>query len=127
MATLAACAFIFYHLMGIRQQGIVAYLKGIVPSGLPFWLYPVMLVVEVIGHLAKPFALAVRLFANMIAGHIVMSVVLGFAAASIFIAPVAVAGGVFMYMLELFVAFLQAFIFTFLMTVFLGMAVHPDH
>ncbi len=126
-AALALAAFTFYHLAGIHEQGLGMYLKNIVPGGIPLWLYPLMLVVEIIGHLAKPFALAVRLFANMIAGHIVMAVILGFAAVSLFVAPISVAGGVFMYFLETFVAFLQAFIFTFLMTVFLGMAVHPEH
>ncbi|MCZ6691340.1 MAG: F0F1 ATP synthase subunit A [Planctomycetota bacterium] len=126
-ATLAGMAFIFYHAMGIQNQGLIPYLKGIVPGGIPFWIWPVMLIVEVVGHAAKPFALAVRLFANMIAGHIVLSVILGFATASIWVAPVSIGGAVFMYVLEIFVAFLQAFVFTFLMTVFLGMAVHPQH
>jgi F-type H+-transporting ATPase subunit a len=76
---------------------------------------------------AKPFALAVRLFANMIAGHIVLAVILGFAATSIWVAPASIGGAIFMYMLEIFVGFLQAFVFTFLTAVFLGMAVHPQH
>ena len=126
-ATLAVLAFLFYQAMGIQQQGLGPYLRGIVPSGIPFWLYPLMLIVELVGHVAKPFALAVRLFANMIAGHIVLAVIISFAAASVWVAPVSIGGAVFMYMLEIFVAFLQAFVFTFLTTVFLGMAVHPQH
>jgi F-type H+-transporting ATPase subunit a len=85
--------------------------------------------VELIGLLAKPFALAVRLWANMNAGHIVIMVLLGF----IFIfknwgvVGISVFGALAIYMLELFVAVLQAYVFTFLTAVFMGLALHPDH
>jgi F-type H+-transporting ATPase subunit a len=95
----------------------------------PFWLWPLMLVVEIIGMLAKPFALAIRLWANMNAGHIVLLVIMGF----IFlfknwgVVGISVAGGVVLSLLELFVALVQAYVFTFLTSVFMGLALHPEH
>ena len=79
--------------------------------------------------LAKPFALAIRLWANMNAGHIVLLVIMGF----IFlfknwgVVGISVVGGVALSMLELFVALLQAYVFTFLTSVFMGLALHPEH
>lgn len=132
-AGLAICAFLFIHVSGMREQGVGAYAKNFVPH-VPIFLYPLMLVLEIVGALVKPFALAVRLFANMIAGHIVLAVIIGFAAAALAaagahlgIAVAAVAGAVAISLLELFVAFLQAYIFTFLTALFVGMAVHPEH
>jgi F-type H+-transporting ATPase subunit a len=79
----------------------------------------------------KHFVLAMRLFANMMAGHLVLSVLLAFIAATasslVFwgVAPASVGGAVALSLLELFVAFLQAYVFTFLSALFIGMAVHP--
>jgi len=92
--------------------------------------------VELIGLIAKTFALAVRLFANMIAGHILLAVLLGFilqagsgigAGAGLGVAVPVVLGSVAISLLEIFVAFLQAFIFTFLTSLFIGMSVVLDH
>ena len=96
--------------------------------GLPTWLLPIMIVVELIGIITKPFALTIRLFANITAGHIiVLSLVsLIFIFQSLSIAPVSVLFVLFMDVLELFVATLQAFIFTMLSSLFIGMAV-ADH
>lgn len=93
--------------------------------GVPFWLLPIMIPVELIGILSKPFALMVRLFANITAGHIiVLSLVsLIFIFKSIYLAPVSVAFVLFMDLLELLVAALQAYIFTLLTALFIGMAV----
>ena len=127
-ATLAVISTLVTHTAGIRQNGIGRYLKGIVPA-VPWWLWPLMLVVEIIGMLAKPFALAIRLWANMNAGHIVLLVIMGF----IFlfknwgVVGISLAGGVALSMLELFVALLQAYVFTFLTAVFMGLALHPGH
>jgi len=103
----------------------------------PLWLAPILVPVELMGFLAKTFALAVRLFANMVAGHTLLAVLLGFvlgagtamgAGMGFVIAVPVVLGSVAINMLELFVAFLQAFIFTFLTTLFIGMSieVHDD-
>ncbi len=134
-ATLALCTLfmIVYH--GLKIHGM-AYVKHFFmgPPGLNAFIA----LLEVIGLIAKTFALAVRLFANMVAGHTLLAVLLSFigaAAAAMGVAggfaiavPV-VLGSVAINLLEIFVAFLQAFIFTFLSAVFIGMAVniHHDH
>ena len=127
-ATLAIISALVTHVAGMRQNGVLHYLKSIVPP-VPFWLWPLMLVVELIGMLAKPFALAIRLWANMNAGHIVLLVIMGF----IFlfknwgVVGISVVGGVLLSLLELFVALVQAYVFTFLTAVFMGLALHPEH
>jgi F-type H+-transporting ATPase subunit a len=128
-ATLAIISFLMIQLGGIRQNGFLGYFKGLVPHGIPMWLLPLMIPVEVLGLLTKPFALAIRLFANMIAGHIVILALLGliFFMGTIFIAPVSVAFTVFIYLLEILVALIQAYIFTMLTSLFIGMAVHQEH
>jgi F-type H+-transporting ATPase subunit a len=100
-----------------------------VPSGVPWFLLPIMLPIEILGLFTKPFALAMRLFANMIAGHTVIYALLGLiiVLGTYFVAPVSVAFALAIYFLELFVAFLQAYIFTMLTSLFVGMAAHPSH
>lgn len=130
---LAITAAIWWHGHGIREQGFIAYLKNIVPGGLPVLLIPLMIIVEIFSHVIKPMALMLRLWANMMGGHAVLYAFLGLiflfgSGSAIFaIAPVSIAVASAVYVLELFVAFLQAYVFTFLVTVFLGAAVHPDH
>jgi len=94
----------------------------------PVWLYPIMIPIEVIGILTKPFALMIRLFANISAGHIIIISLIGliFVFQSMAIAPVSVAFALFIDVLECLVAFLQAFIFTMLTALFIGSAV-ADH
>lgn len=125
---LALCAFLMIHVSGIRQQGLWSYIKNFIPP-VPWPLIPVMYVLEIIGALVKPFALAIRLFANMMAGHTVLGalLIMGLAAKSIPIAGATVLGCAVLSLLELLVAFLQAYIFTYLTTLFLGAAVHPEH
>jgi F-type H+-transporting ATPase subunit a len=125
-AGLALLAFAAIQWGGIREHGLVRYLKNIVPHGVPLWLYPVMVPVEIVGMLAKPFALCVRLFANMTAGHIVILSLLGliFSLKTALVAPVSVGFALFINLLELLVAFIQAYIFTMLTSVFIGMTVH---
>jgi F-type H+-transporting ATPase subunit a len=88
-----------------------------------------MFVIEVLGLFTKSFALCIRLFANMIAGPIVILAFLGliFIFRSILIAPISIAAAVGLGLLELFVAFLQAYVFTLLTAVFVGGAVNPQH
>jgi F-type H+-transporting ATPase subunit a len=123
---------------GVRQMGAVGFWVNIVPHMdvppyLKIFLWPLMFVIEVAGLLIRHTVLAVRLFANMLAGHIVLAVILGFILmaralpwpAWAGIATVSVAGVIALSLLELFVAFLQAYIFTFLSALFIGSAVHP--
>lgn len=126
---LAVSAFAIFHVAGMVRQGPYTYLKNQVPPGLPIVLLPLMVAVEVIGHLVKPFALCVRLFANMTAGHLVMAAILGLPLVfgTVWVAPVSIAVAVGLNLLELLVAVIQAYIFTLLFTVFLGGALHPHH
>ena len=104
--------------MGIG--GYLAHLTGGVPKSLA-WLWPIMIPVEFLGLFTKPFALTVRLFANMVAGHFVILALLGLIfAVSVWVAPVSVALALAIFMLELFVAFVQAYIFTMLSSLFIG-------
>jgi F-type H+-transporting ATPase subunit a len=120
----------FFSFVIIQFSGNKNYWRHIFATpGVPFWLLPVMIPVELIGLLAKPFALMIRLFANMLAGHIVMLSLISliFIFGSLWLAPVSVAFVVFMDFMELLVAFLQAYIFTLLSALFIGMAVQEDH
>ncbi len=127
--TLAITTLLMMVLNGIRIGG-KDYLAHFCPG--PLWLAPILVPVELLGLLAKTFALAVRLFANLVAGHALLAVLLGFilsagvgagAAVGFAVAVPVVLGSVAITMLEIFVAFLQAFIFTFLTTLFIGMSI----
>jgi F-type H+-transporting ATPase subunit a len=123
-------------LAGMRELGPVGLWVGIVPHlDVPFLLklplWGLMFVIEIAGLFIRHIVLAVRLFANMFAGHIVLAVILGFilqAMGTFMFYPVTAAsliGVVLLCLLELFVAFLQAYIFVFLSALFIGSAVHP--
>jgi F-type H+-transporting ATPase subunit a len=122
-------------LAGMREMGVAGFWIGIVPHlDVPWWLKPplwgLMFVIEVAGLLIRHVVLAVRLFANMFAGHVVLAVILGFiimAQGFIFwpVMGASVFGLILLSLLEMFVAFLQAYIFTFLSALFIGSAVHP--
>jgi F-type H+-transporting ATPase subunit a len=128
-ATLATFSFVVIQFGGMRNNGVFGYFKGLVPHGVPVFLLPIMIVVEFLGLLAKPFALAVRLFANMTAGHVVIYALISliFVMQSAAWAGLAVPMAIFIYSLEILVALLQAYIFTILSSLFIGMAVHQDH
>ena len=134
-ATLALITMGMMVINGLRIGG-KHYIAHFCPG--PIWMAPLLVPVEIIGLVAKVFALAVRLFANMIAGHILLAVLLSFimsagsisAGLGLGVAVPVVLGSAAINLLELFVAFLQAFIFTFLTTLFIGMSVvfhHDDH
>jgi F-type H+-transporting ATPase subunit a len=133
-ATLAIIAFFVVEITGMRALGVNGYLKTIfyLPPGLPggiggnilkVVLLVVMTPIELIGKLAKPFALAVRLFANMTSGHVLVLALIGltflFQSYAVGLGASVLATGVML--LELFVAFLQAFVFTLLTSVFIGL------
>jgi F-type H+-transporting ATPase subunit a len=129
-AGLAGIAFIMIQLAGLREHGLVGHIRNLVPPGMPFWLLPIMLVVEIAGMLAKPFALCIRLFANMTGGHVVILslISLVFILKSIWVGAIlSVPFALFISGIEILVAFLQAYIFTMLTSLFIGMSVHPAH
>jgi F-type H+-transporting ATPase subunit a len=132
-ASLAVCTFLMIQFAGIKEQGPVSYVKHIVPGGVPLLLWPMLFLIECFGMLVKCFSLCIRLFANIIAGHIVslafLSVIFIFAEASkvvgLAVAPAAVGLALFVVTLDILVSFLQAYIFTMLTALFVGAAVHP--
>ncbi|MCH2367264.1 MAG: F0F1 ATP synthase subunit A [Planctomycetes bacterium] len=132
---LAFCAFFLYHALGLREQGnIFTYIKNLFPH-VPVFILPLIIVIELMAHIIRPCALAIRLMANMMAGHVMIAVILGFTAhltmdwlvGGAVVSLISVAAVTALTFLELLVAIIQAFVFTFLTTVFLSMAVHPDH
>jgi F-type H+-transporting ATPase subunit a len=136
-AALALLTLVFVVGAGMREMGFAGYWLSIVPHmDVPSWLKPVlwalMFVIEVAGLLIRHIVLAVRLFANMFAGHVVLAVILGFilmvqmwSRTFFFVTTASLIGVVLLSLLELFVAVLQAYIFTFLSALFIGSAVHP--
>lgn len=127
-AALAVISFITIHVNGVAAHGPLHYIHNMVPP-VPWWLYLPMLLIELVGRIAQPITLAIRLFANMMAGHIVLLVMLGFIFIfkNLIIASISVGAAVAVSCLEILVAFLQAYVFTFLTAVFIGMAVHAEH
>jgi F-type H+-transporting ATPase subunit a len=132
--TLAIVTFIVIELAGIKAQG-KAYINTIVfwphdmSLGMKLFISPILTPIELIGKITKPFALAIRLFANMTAGHIVLLALISlvFTFGSWFLVPVPILMGVAISVLELFVAFLQAYIFTLLSSVFIGLIREGAH
>ena len=132
---LATISFGAQQWAGISKYGVVHHFTGIVPPGLPAWLLPIMIPVEILSMFTKPFALMVRLFANMLAGHMVITALLLLiplmaaisTAFGILIIPVSVGLSLFIMLLELLVALIQAYIFTLLTSIFIGMYAHPAH
>lgn len=146
--TTAACAivvFLAYHWIGARKLGVLAYLKHFA-GPVPLPLKPLMFVIEVISHLARPLSLTLRLFGNMVGGHILLAVIfllmgldglIGWAlSGSVVGAVVGGIGGVvtiiftvgFLYPLKILVAFLQAFIFVMLTMLYISGAIEEaDH
>lgn len=135
-----ALAMIVFAIMlvgGIREQGFIAFWKNLLPHGLPAWLVPLMAIVEFIGLLVKPSALMIRLFANMLAGHLLIYSFIGM----VFVFAKLLQGGVltwatavptvgmavFINIIEAFVVLLQAYIFTYLSVLFVQFSLHPEH
>jgi F-type H+-transporting ATPase subunit a len=131
--SLALMALVMIQLEGIRKFGFINHYKHLIPRGLPAYMFPLVILIfaiELFGFVViKPFALMVRLFANMTAGHVailaLISIIfaLQLAAASLFSIPFAL----FVYTLELLIALIQAYIFTILTSVFIGLQLHPSH
>ena len=122
---LALFTFVLTQIAGMRAQGAVGYWTHLVPGGVPVALWPLMFVIEFFGLFTKPFALTVRLFANMVAGHIVIFFLIALTLfISVYVAPVSVAFALGIFMLELFVALVQAYVFTMLSALFIGMTQH---
>ncbi|HVS35665.1 MAG TPA: F0F1 ATP synthase subunit A, partial [Gemmataceae bacterium] len=137
---LALCVFFAIHGSGIKQMGFSHYVGSMwphidVPYGMGYVLKPLIFGLEWLGVLVRNAVLAVRLFANMFAGHVVLATILIFIYTAGSLNPglwgaisfMSVVGQVALSLLELFVAFLQAYIFTFLAAIFMGLAMNPGH
>ena len=132
---LAFVSFLAMQWAGISKYGVVHHFQNMIPPGLPLWLLPIMIPVELLAMFTRPFALMIRLFANMLAGHMVIaslllliplmaSINLAFGVGMV---PISLVLALFIMMLEILVAFIQAYIFTLLTSIFIGMNAHPAH
>lgn len=132
-AGMAACTFALIQFAGIKEQGLGSYVVHIVPGGVPLLLWPLLFVIELFGMGAKCISLCIRLFANMLAGHVVA---LSFICMIFIFAEMSRMAGMamilpslglalFILTMDVLVSFLQAYIFTFLTALFVGGAVHP--
>lgn len=132
-ATLAIIAFVFWTTTALLKdwKGYFAHLTG----GAPIYMAPIMVPVEIIGMIVKPVSLAIRLFANMTAGHVILAVMLGLVKQTIValgtvglgVAIIPLLASTAIYVLEMLVALIQAYIFTFLTCLFLGQLVVHEH
>lgn len=131
-AALALIVFVIVLIVGFAKNGL-GFLKLFVPSGVPALVLPLVVVIEVISFLSRPVSHSVRLFANMLAGHIVLKVFAGFvvmllgAGAWSILSPLPLAMTVGLTALEFLVAFLQAYVFAMLTCMYLHDALHPAH
>ena len=120
----------FFTLLLTIFSGNKHYWKHIfAPPGVPVWILPIMIPIELLSIFTKPFALMIRLFANMTAGHIIALSLISmiFIFNSVWVSPVSIIFTVFMQTLELLVAVLQAYVFTLLSALFIGQAVVEEH
>ncbi|MEI6210782.1 MAG: F0F1 ATP synthase subunit A [bacterium] len=121
--------------MAVYKRGVVGFLASFVPHGAPALLLPVLVPIEVLSLLARAFALMVRLFANMLAGHIIVFAMLGIIVSygmlvlgpSVIMALPVMAVVVALYLFEVFVVVFQAYIFTLLSAIFMGLMLNPEH
>jgi F-type H+-transporting ATPase subunit a len=124
---LALVVFIGATIIGFIRNGF-GYLKLFVPSGVPAVLLPLVVVIEIVSYFIRPMSLSIRLFANMMAGHMMLKVTAGFVVmlgiAAGWLPLIAMVG---LYGLELLVAVLQAYVFALLTCMYLSDAMHVDH
>lgn len=132
-AALALFVFFFVTVLGFIKHG-AGFLRVFVPSGVPWPLLLLLVPIEIISYVSRPLSLSVRLFANMLAGHIMLKVFAGFVISLGALGGVLSAGALlpfafnmFLTALELLVAFLQAYVFAILTCIYLHDALHPGH
>ena len=126
-ASLAIFVFVIAHLCGVKTQGS-HHLGHFAPSGIPKPMLLFFVPLEIVSQLARPFSLAVRLFANMLAGHKVLTIFLTLSMMSpLLIKLLPFAGVVMISLFEMFVSFIQAFIFTYLASFYISDAVNGAH
>jgi len=126
---IALIVFFTVQITNLAKNGIKGYVRTFAPSYVPSWMYVIVVPIEAIGAIAKPFSLFIRLMANMLAGHTILYVILGLITyfKSYYIAIAAVPFALAMTVLELFVSAIQAYVFAILTALYIGEAVHPKH
>jgi F-type H+-transporting ATPase subunit a len=124
---LAGVTLLFMTVGALWKNGPVGFVRGFIPPGVPWPILVLLVPVELLGLLIKAFALMIRLFANELAGHVVVFSLLGLVVMFGAVALPAVGMAMGIYILEVFVAFLQAYIFTLLSALFIGQRYHPSH
>jgi F-type H+-transporting ATPase subunit a len=131
-AALAATVFLTVLVVGFARNGL-RFFKLFVPSGVPWYILPLVILIEMISFLSRPISHSMRLFANMLAGHITLKVFGGFvvmllgAGSFAVLAPLPLLMAIAVTALEVLVAFLQAYVFTMLTCIYLNDALHPGH
>ena len=110
-----------------RMGGMKGFVHALLPSGLPGPMKPFMFLMEIVSLCARTFALTMRLFANMLGGHVVLYAMVSLTAIFGAVASPSLAVAICLYLFETFVACLQAYVFTVLSAIFIGMMVHPQH
>jgi len=127
--TIAIIIFFTVQITNLVRNGIKGYLRTYAPSAVPAWMYVIVVPIEAIGTIAKPFSLFIRLMANMLAGHTIIYVILGLIIyfKNYFIAIAAVPFALVMTLLEIFVSAIQAYVFAILSAMYIGEAVNPRH
>jgi F-type H+-transporting ATPase subunit a len=127
---LALVTFVFTHVEGIRYNGPVRYFKSWIPGGVPRMLLPFIAVLEVISQFMRLISLSVRLFANMLAGHMLILVMLGlifiFESVALVVVALPVGWGVYLFEVGIVVT-IQAFVFALLSAIYIGGAIEPEH
>jgi len=127
--TLALIVFVIVQVTNIRKHGIKGLMRTLAPAAVPSWMYVIVVPIEVISMIAKPFSLFVRLMANMLAGHTIIIVLYGLIIyfESYYLAIPIVPFALIMNLFELFVSAIQAYIFAVLSAMYIGEAVKPKH
>ncbi len=124
---LAIMTFVIMVVGGLWKNGPIKFWKAFLPSGVPWWMMPAIFVIELSSMFIRVFALMLRLFANMLGGHILIGVLVGmiiaFPLKGFGVIPIAL----FIYALEMLVAFLQAYVFCLLSAIFISGLLHPEH
>jgi F-type H+-transporting ATPase subunit a len=117
-----------FHLVGIKEQGLWKYLVNLAPP-VPWPLIPLIYFLELVSSFIRPFTLSIRLFANIIAGHMIIATFIGLILVfkNYGVAVAAVFGAVALTLLDVLVAFIQAYVFAFLCTLYFGFAVEAEH
>ncbi len=124
---LGAMVFSFVVLVGLIKQGPIGFFAHFLPKGVPVLILPLLFVIEMISFLSRPFSLGIRLAANIGAGHTLMKVIAGFVVPMGIFGVLPIAFNLFMTGLEIFVAVLQAYVFTLLSCLYLGEALAEHH